>query len=214
MARVPDDDGRDQDERDRGGGVRRGVGQPPALARRERDEREEPENGQRGAVFRQSGKAEGDARDDPEDPHGGSIGRRGEEHARQRQGRRREGEQQRPVRHDPGSGGSEEEGSGVQRKEGDDRRPRAEQRRGHPEIDPARRREQENEGQTRAEPLAERRGGDMRDPLMERRMIEIGEVERARDRKRVALVDAGPERQREDEPGDQESCENGRRQPI
>ena len=65
-----------------------------------------------------------------------------------------------------------------------------EQLRRQPVEEPAGRSEQRDERQPRAEPLAGSEPGKMRDPLMERRMIEIGQAEMARDGKRVGFVDA------------------------
>jgi hypothetical protein len=52
----------------------------------------------------------------------------------------------------------------------------------------------------------------MGDPLVQRRVVEIGQIELARDRQRIGLVDAEAERRRQKEPRQREGADQGERQ--
>ena len=79
------------------------------------------------------------------------------------------------------------------------------------EHQPAGRGEQRNERQPRRRAFAERQRGEMGDPLMQRRMIEIGEVEPPRHDDGVGFVETGAERCGEGQPRQREDGDERQR---
>ena len=74
MARVPDQDRRDDDEGDQRRQIGRRTREPRALAGRQRDEGDESERRQHGVVFRQAGEAEPQAGGEPQAEGGARRG--------------------------------------------------------------------------------------------------------------------------------------------
>src|SRR5271166_5937138 len=54
----------------------------------------------------------------------------------------------------------------------------------------------------------------MRDPLVQRRMVEIGQTQSSRDRDRIAFVDSGPQREGEDDPRGEKAGKDRERDPV
>ena len=165
--------------------------EPMALPGRKQDERRQSACGQHGAVFRQSSQTQADADKEPKSPGRGLVvARLRKEHPARRPRRDREPKQQRAVRNDPTSGGGEEEGRNVQGEKRDQSRPSAEQTARESIGDPTRRHEEDDKGRASDDVFASCERGEMRDPQMQRRMVEIGKGEAARNRDRVAFIDA------------------------
>ena len=190
------------------------MAKPAALRWRDHEKGEKPKERQRTDVFRQAGHAESQSDEEPEPPDAALALTRIEQEAPERADRQREGEQERAIRHNPSPGGSEEEGRRVKSEQCDEPGSRPEQLRRQPKKEPARRREQRDEGKPRTDPLPERKRCKMRDPLVERWMVEIGQAEIARDRERIGFVDAKPEGDGEDEPSGEKSYEDSRCEPV
>jgi len=185
------------------------MDEPAALARRDRKENEETERKESRAVFRQACKAEKEPDCEPErDDRRFRL----EQQSRQRPSRGCEREEERAVGHDPAARRGEKERRRIERKNRQEPGGRAEEIARQGENQPAGRGEKCDEGQAHGAVFAKGQSSEMRDPLMQRRMIEIGPTQAPRHRQRIGLVNAKIEREGEDDPRQGEAEDHRDRQ--
>ena len=166
---------------------------PPARMRRDEAQRAQRDHCR--LILGEARDAKAEAHDQPGSPRPRLFVLDREQQPRKPCSRQRETEQQRSVRHHPAARRKREEPREIQR----DNRPEAgfgavEPLR-HAEQQPGRGCEEHHERQADLPPLPQQRGGAMREPLVQGRMVEIGERELPRDRDRVDFVGAEPDRQ-------------------
>ena len=171
---VPDERRREDEEREAGAEPGPEIPEPVTMARRAEEKSEQADGCENRRIFGEPGAAQRETGDRPEGGRAPPPAGRSEQDFGDRPACDGEEQQQRHIGHDEPVRQHQEVGRRVEREERPQRRLDAEQSPRQPEQRPVDRDDHQPERRARPSALAEQRDEAVQNPLMQRRVVEVG----------------------------------------